>query len=242
MKLFSSILSLFLLGVFAFTGLHAQPVNNVTFGSTVGVWSGHTTVRERVDSGVNERIELWNRTWTVSPSGQVYENTDRWGFGAPDGYAPTTVTFNELGRWSYWMSDGGSIDSWVYGDAPSDWYIWPHNPPNGAGYGGWGRRITAFIDVAPATTFALTTSVTGSGSVSGGGNYGGGSTATVTATPGNGFAFTGWQGALSGSSNPATLTMDADKSVTAVFTATNNAPRSPGPPRRPAREVRKIIP
>ena len=224
MKLFSSILSLFLRGVFAFTGLHAQPVNNVTFGSTVGVWSGHTTVRERVDSGVNERIELWNRTWTVSPSGQVYENTDRWGFGAPDGYAPTTVTFNELGRWSYWASDGGSVDSWVYGDAPSDWYIWPHNPPNGAGYGGWGRRITAFIDVAPATTYTLTTSVTGSGSVSGGGNYGGGSTATVTATPGNGFAFTGWQGALSGSSNPATLTMDTDKSVTAVFTATNNAP------------------
>jgi hypothetical protein len=32
-------------------------------------------VRERVDAGVNERIELWNRTWIVSPSGVVYENT-----------------------------------------------------------------------------------------------------------------------------------------------------------------------
>ncbi len=130
--------------------LRAQAVNNVAFDSTVAVWSGHTTVRERVDAGVNERIELWNRTWVVSPSGQTYANTDHWGFNAPDGYAATTITFNETGRWTYWASDGGSIDSFVYGDGPYDWYIWPHNPPNGVGYGGWGRRITAYLDVQPA--------------------------------------------------------------------------------------------
>ena len=82
-------------------------VNPVAFDSTVAVWSGHTTVRERVDAGVNERIELWNRTWIVSPSGQTYANTDHWGFNAPDGYAATTITLNETGRWYYRASDGG---------------------------------------------------------------------------------------------------------------------------------------
>lgn len=225
MRFLPSLLFMLGLGLIASTGLRAQPVNNVTIGSTVGVWSGHTTIRERVDAGVNERIEIWNRTWTVSPSGVVYENTNHWGFNGADGYSATTVTFNELGRWTYWGSDGGSIDSWVYGDGPWDWYLWPHNPPNGVGYGGWGRRITAFLDVAPATTnFSLTTSVTGSGSVSGGGSYSSGTTATVTATPGSGYTFSGWQGALAGTANPASLTMDADKSVTAVFTAQNAAP------------------
>lgn len=132
------------------TGLHAQAVNSVAFDSTVAVWSGHTLVRERVDAGLNERIELWNRTWIVSPSGQTYANTDHWGFNAPDGYSATTITLNETGRWFYWASDGGSIDSFVYGDGPYDWYIWPHNAPNGVGYGGWGRRITAYLDVQPA--------------------------------------------------------------------------------------------
>jgi hypothetical protein len=213
-----------ILGLLVLPSVQAQPASSAALGSTVAVWSGHTTVRERVDAGVNERIELWNRTWIVSPSGQVHENTTHWGFNAPDGYAATTITFSETGRWTYWASDGGSIDSFVYGDGPWDWYIWPHNPPNGVGYGGAGRRVTAFIDVAAPTTYALTTSVSGSGSVSGGGNYGAGSTATVTATPGSGHAFAGWQGALSGTANPASITMDAPKSVTAVFVALNSAP------------------
>jgi hypothetical protein len=225
MKIFSFYLLLATALVCSALDLPPPAVNTVAFNSTVAVWSGHTTVRERVDAGVNERIELWNRTWTVSPSGQTYSNTDHWGFNAPDGYAFTTITLNETGRWFYWASDGGSIDNFVYGDGPYDWYIGPHNPPNGAGYGGWGRRVTAYLDVQPPTAnYSLTTSVSGSGSVSGGGSYSSGATATVTATPGSGFTFSGWQGALSGTANPASLTMDGDKSITAVFTAVNAAP------------------
>ena len=102
--------------------------------------------------------------------------------------------------------------------------MFPHNPPNGVGYGGAGTQLGSYIDVQPATTYSLTTSVTGSGSVSGGGNYSEGSTATVTASPSSGYSFAGWQGALSGSANPASVTMDADKSVTAVFAPINNPP------------------
>ncbi len=40
---------------------------------------------------------------------------------------------------------------------------------------------------------------------------------TLTATPDSGWGFFGWEGDLSGSTNPITLTIDGDKSVTAVF-------------------------
>jgi len=46
---------------------------------------------------------------------------------------------------------------------------------------------------------------------------------TVTATPASGYAFSAWTGALSGATNPATVTMDADKTVGATFTAQTGA-------------------
>lgn len=49
--------------------------------------------------------------------------------------------------------------------------------------------------------------------------YNEGSTVSLSATGNNGFVFSEWQGDLSGSDNPVTLTMDSDKTVTAVFVA-----------------------
>ncbi len=48
-------------------------------------------------------------------------------------------------------------------------------------------------------------------------SYTTGATITLTATPATGYAFTGWSGDLSGTTNPATITMDTDKTVTASF-------------------------
>jgi len=41
----------------------------------------------------------------------------------------------------------------------------------------------------------------------------------VKATPNSGYEFSGWSGSVSGTTNPITITMDADKSVTASFSA-----------------------
>jgi uncharacterized repeat protein (TIGR02543 family) len=40
---------------------------------------------------------------------------------------------------------------------------------------------------------------------------------TVTAVPNSGYAFTGWSGDLAGSANPTTITMNANKSITATM-------------------------
>ncbi|MEN6387583.1 MAG: stalk domain-containing protein [Candidatus Cryosericum sp.] len=44
-----------------------------------------------------------------------------------------------------------------------------------------------------------------------------GTAITLTATPATGYIFTGWSGDLSGTTNPATITMDSDKTVSASF-------------------------
>ena len=72
-------------------------------------------------------------------------------------------------------------------------------------------------------TFTLATAVSGQGSVSTlppKGVYLSNDVVSVTATPAPGWVFTGWSGDLGGSISPTNLVMDANKSVTAVFTPT----------------------
>ncbi|MGH7457068.1 MAG: InlB B-repeat-containing protein, partial [bacterium] len=79
----------------------------------------------------------------------------------------------------------------------------------------------AFTVTAP-TQYALTVNVAGSGSVNpSGGLYNAGTMVTLTATPNAGFQFSGWSGDLSGTTNPATITMDGNKNVTATFAPSN---------------------
>ncbi|WP_034061350.1 InlB B-repeat-containing protein [Lacinutrix jangbogonensis] len=49
-------------------------------------------------------------------------------------------------------------------------------------------------------------------------NYG--TNLTITAIPNAGYQFVGWSGDASGSANPLSLVMDADKSITAIFNTT----------------------
>jgi uncharacterized repeat protein (TIGR02543 family) len=55
------------------------------------------------------------------------------------------------------------------------------------------------------------------GLIAGAGNYELGATAILTATPNPGYTFAGWTGDASGTTNPLSITMDADKTVGATF-------------------------
>jgi uncharacterized repeat protein (TIGR02543 family) len=46
---------------------------------------------------------------------------------------------------------------------------------------------------------------------------------TLAATPASGFQFSGWSSDLGGSANPATITIDGNKNVTATFTPSNSS-------------------
>lgn len=58
------------------------------------------------------------------------------------------------------------------------------------------------------------------GSVTGAGTYDSGTTATLTASPDSGYSFDGWGGDASGSTNPLSLTVNQDLTLTASFSAT----------------------
>ncbi|MCL4863839.1 MAG: DUF1349 domain-containing protein, partial [Caldilineaceae bacterium] len=100
-------------------------------------------------------------------------------------------------------------------------------------FAGWGgdvtgeeATITVTLDADKSVTatflelHTLTTEAVGQGTVvvsPDQADYVHGTAVTLTAVAEAGWAFVGWGGDLSGDANPGTLTMDADKSVTATF-------------------------
>ncbi len=81
---------------------------------------------------------------------------------------------------------------------------------------------TATVLSGSGDQFSLTVNTSGSGTVTrdpSGGAYDAGTVVTLTATPDAGWTFSGWSGDISGMDNPATITMDANKTVTATFSS-----------------------
>jgi uncharacterized repeat protein (TIGR02543 family) len=79
------------------------------------------------------------------------------------------------------------------------------------------KNVTATFAI---NTYVLNVNLSGSGTVTKNPDqpsYAEGTLVTLTAAPAVGNSFVGWSGALSGSTNPQTVTMNADKTVTAEF-------------------------
>jgi len=69
-----------------------------------------------------------------------------------------------------------------------------------------------------AQKFDLAVSASEGGSVdTSGGSYDSNSSVTITASPADGYEFTGWSGNASGSTNPLTITVNGNKNITANF-------------------------
>jgi Divergent InlB B-repeat domain len=178
--------------------------NGYSFGSWGGDLSGSTNPQTiTMDS---------NKTVTASFSQTTYTLTET----SPNG----SVTFNPPGG----VYTNGQVVTVTA------------NPDNGYSFGSWGgdlngstnpqtitmdgnKTITASFS---QTTYTLTeTSPNGSVTFNPpGGAYTNGQVVTVTANPDNGYSFGSWGGDLSGSTNPQTITMDSNKTVTASFSQT----------------------
>ncbi len=84
------------------------------------------------------------------------------------------------------------------------------------------KVVTATFTPNPPTYYTLTMGIVGSGVVTpgvGAHSYLSGAVATLSASPATGWNFEGWTGDLESSDNPALLTMDGNKDVTANFGA-----------------------
>jgi hypothetical protein len=107
-------------------------------------------------------------------------------------------------------------------------------PDSGAGFTGFSGALSGTanpqslqmngdkaITAAFAALVSLGVSTSGPGSVTlspPGGSYLPGTAVSLTAVPGPSAVFSGWGGALSGSTNPQSLTLNADAAVSAAFT------------------------
>lgn len=69
-------------------------------------------------------------------------------------------------------------------------------------------------------TRTLSAGTLAGGSVSGLGDFPNGTTISVSATPAAGYTFVGWTGSASGTENPLSIVMDADKTIGADFIST----------------------
>jgi uncharacterized repeat protein (TIGR02543 family) len=75
------------------------------------------------------------------------------------------------------------------------------------------------IKSATVVSYTLATTVVGLGTVSpASGTFNAGTTQTLTATPATGYTFKGWSGDATGTINPLSVTMTANKNITATFT------------------------
>jgi len=84
------------------------------------------------------------------------------------------------------------------------------------------KTVTAVFTKIPVTlTMAISPAGAGAGTTTpsaGTHTYYEGDIVDISASPSAGWQFDHWEGSLSGSTNPTTITMDSDKAVTAVFT------------------------
>ena len=113
------------------------------------------------------------------------------------------------------LSDGDEI--YAYNTSPTN------NDTDGDGYddGYEVRNSSNPLDPSAVPTYQLT--LVGAGVVEGGafgysGSLARGTIATLTATPNTGYIFSGWTGDATGTDNPFSLNMDADKVIGAIFT------------------------
>jgi uncharacterized repeat protein (TIGR02543 family) len=118
---------------------------------------------------------------------------------------------------------GGTYDVYVGGVFKST--VSSRNPKTSVthiSFAQWNDGAGAFyVDNVGEGLFKLIVNVVGSGSVAKAPDssaYANGETVTLTAVGSPGWTFAGWSGNLSGTANPATITMDSDKTVTATFT------------------------
>lgn len=99
-------------------------------------------------------------------------------------------------------------------------YFWLNGQPAPIVYGA--STMTPMAGKQVVNAYTLTVDKTGNGTVvldPAGGSYDNGTVVTLTATPDAGWHFVSWTGATPDGVDPlkATVTMDADKTVTATF-------------------------
>jgi hypothetical protein len=147
--------------------------------------------------------------------------------GSTSFYYSEIQTDGTLGSWVTDASLPVAVSPWEQGIFYNGYYYLI-----GDQYDSANLTRVLFRQITAPTTYTLTVNIVGSGTVSlspSGGIYNENTVVTLTAVPDAGCNFMGWSGDLTSSTNPETITMDADKTVTATFNCPPDAPTASDP-------------
>ena len=181
------------------TPVGAASTNNTTGVVTVNLTGlgGNELIFDNVFNGASAS----GTTLTADAS-----QTQLWSI---NGYAASTTSNTMAGASIKQASGTSATMSWTASSA-----------------GWWATVAVPIRPAAPGVTHTLTMAANpgGGGTTSpaaGGHTYAEGTVVDIGATPNIGYVFSNWSGGATGSTNPTTVTMSADKTVTANFTAQN---------------------
>jgi len=200
------------------TGATSQTVNQGASGASVIAvpssgfhfvrWSDGSTINPRTDTNVTADI-----TVTATFAVDAFAITPSAGAnGAIDPSGSVSVSYGDTQSFTITPGTGYHVQD-VLVDSVSV----------GAVFSCTFTNVTAAHTIAASfaiNTYTLTVDVTGSGSVAhfpDQTTYTHGTSVQLTATPATGWHFTGWSGDLSGTTNPATITIDGNKAITGTF-------------------------
>ncbi len=199
----------------------AIPDSGYTFttwsGSGTGSYSGGNNPRNIFMGGpITETANYAQNTVLVTimtqPAGRSFR---------VDGFSYTTInTFSFLPG----SSHNFSADSLQPGPSGANgrryiWRSWSDSGTRSHNYDVPGTDTSLLVSFGLQYELVTTASPAGSGTINPPGQsfHNAGDTISVTATAANGFAFTSWSGAATGTSNPVSLVMDTTKALTANF-------------------------
>jgi arabinogalactan endo-1,4-beta-galactosidase len=210
-------------------GFSFYPMWQGSFGDLRSVLSGMSASHPSKEVWIVETAWYWTRSaasytgpYAQTPDGQYQFLRDL--VGVVDDYSNVKGVFYWGAGWavtSRWLRAPG----WSNDDAATR-SLFDGNGRATKGIDG----LTGGTGPTQPTTYALTISVTGSGSVSpapGVYTFPAGAVVTLTAVPASGATFTGWSGAVTGATNPVTVTMTGDRAVTAGFSAASGGGNAP---------------
>jgi parallel beta-helix repeat protein len=143
--------------------------------------------------------------------------------------APVGSGTTDPGVGAHGYQAGVRVDLTAY---PASGWVFDHWRLNGVDASGsnpsyvtmdGGKTLQAVFTQATQALYTLSVTRAGSGSGSvtlspSGGSYVSGTVVTLTTSPAEGSSFAGWSGDLSGTTNPTTIILNKDKSITASFT------------------------